>query len=793
MPSFRPVTIALLLAFSLVACRPDRDVAKKKYLESGNSFFDHGRYKEAAIQYHNSLKLDPKYGPAHFKLGALYLKVKPPQVGMALGEYRRAVETLKADQAYQEEYKQAVVQLSDLILGYDYKNQQDMQDVEQYCEQILKKDPNSFDGYRLRGDLNAKRAQLELESNPPLAAKLFDAAMENYRKAETIKGDDPGVSLSIAMVLGQEKHYAEAEPYFRKVLDKDKTSLVTYMNFYRLYRVEGKNSEAEQLLKEGAQNNPKSPQYLETLAYHYGSLGRRDDMLNVLQQIKSRGSDFPAASQVVGDFFLRIGDAESALREYREGIIKEPKRKSSYQHSIIDVLMRQGKRAEAAEVNAQILKENPKDPDAKSLAATFMIDRGDVATALAQLQAVVTSSPENAVAHYQLGRAYLASGRQDAQEEAKQQFQKAMSLRPDLILPRLGLAELQVRHGEFEGALATIRDILARDPGNVNAKLIQSQALLGQKRYPESDALLAGMLKSNSASPEVFYQEGVSNLTQGKPKDAESAFMRAYQLNPASAKGLMGVVESDFQLGKADEAMATLQAELKKSPNRLDILFLMGTTAQRSGKYQDALRYFNQVLSGLDKKTTARADMYMQIANTYRLQGDRDSAIANYMKAREILPENEIVLSALGLMLDQAGRKSEARQAYEAALKTNPNDAWVMNNLAFLMADTATDLDVALNYAQKAKGLDPNRPEISDTLGWILLKKSLPDNAIPVLKDLVSRYPAQSTYHYHLAMAYKQKTDNTRAIAELREAMKHSTPGDEQQRIQDMLTQLGAK
>jgi tetratricopeptide (TPR) repeat protein len=91
---------------------------------------------------------------------------------------------------------------------------------------------------------------------------------------------------------------------------------------------EQKTADAEQLLKEAIQNNPKSHEYLERLAYHYGALGRRDDMLNVLAQIKAHAKDFDAVYQVVGDFYLRTGDAESALREYREGIQKDPKHKS---------------------------------------------------------------------------------------------------------------------------------------------------------------------------------------------------------------------------------------------------------------------------------------------------------------------------------------------------------------------------------------------------------------------------------------------------------------------------------
>jgi tetratricopeptide (TPR) repeat protein len=794
MPYLRTSSIVLLVALTLVSCRRDPNVAKKQYLESGNKYFEHERYKNAAIQYQNAIKIDRKYGPAYYKLALVYLKIKPQQFANAIRHFRRAVELLEGNQAYQEEYKDSMVQLAQLDLIFLAKDKSVLEnEVPSYCERLFKRDPNSFDGFRLTGDLNMTKFAQSADAGPTVSNAFLEAALDNYRKADAIKPGDAGVSMQLGIIMWKQGHLAEAEPYFRKVLDKDKTYYQGYMNLYRLYMVQQKTNQAEQLLKEAIQNNPKSHEYMERLAYHYGTLGRREDMLNVLAQIKAHSKDFEAVYSVVGDFYLRTGDTESALREYREGIEKDPKRKSLYQHDIISTLIRQGKRAEAAEVNNQVLKENPKDPDAKSLAATFLLDQGDVNAALTQLQGVVTSSPDNATAHFQLGRAYLASGRPDARESARQQFEKAIALQPTLLQPRIGLAELQVMHGEYEAALDTVRQILERDPGNVSAKVIQSQAFVGQKKFGESDTLLASMVKANPGSPEVYYQLGTAALAQGKPKDAEAAFQRAYELNPVNNQSLLGVVEAEIQQGQPEKAMTLLQGESKKAPNRLDLLLLMGTTAKREGKFAEAQGYFERVLTGLDKKSKARADLYLQIADCYRQSGDLNGAIGSVQKAREIMPQNEKVLEDLGMVMDQAHRRPEARKAYEECLKVDPNNVLVLNNLAFLMAETNADLDLALNYAQKAKGLNPNQGEIADTMGWILLKKGLPEQAIPVFQDLVSKVPTNASYRFHLAKAYAQKGENAKATGELREALKHSPQRDEQQEIQDMLAKMGSK
>ena len=68
MRSIRLIAVVLAVLLGLASCSRDPNVVKKRYLESGNKYFEKGRYKEASIQYRNALKRDPKYGPAHYKL-----------------------------------------------------------------------------------------------------------------------------------------------------------------------------------------------------------------------------------------------------------------------------------------------------------------------------------------------------------------------------------------------------------------------------------------------------------------------------------------------------------------------------------------------------------------------------------------------------------------------------------------------------------------------------------------------------------------------------------------------------
>jgi tetratricopeptide (TPR) repeat protein len=251
------------------------------------------------------------------------------------------------------------------------------------------------------------------------------------------------------------------------------------------------------------------------------------------------------------------------------------------------------------------------------------------------------------------------------------------------------------------------------------------------------------------------------------------------------------MIETNMAQNKPDAALALLQAESEKAPNRTDLLIALGNTAVRAGKFDFAVSTYQKALPSLDKNTKAQGDIYLRIGETYRRKGDLTNAVQNLQKAREGLPSNPIVLSTLALTLDGASRRAEAKQVYEATLKLQPDNAVVLNNLAFLLAESSGDLDDALTKAQRAKQLLPNLAEISDTLGWIYLKKSLTDNAIEIFKQLVVKQPTHSTYRFHLGMAYSQKGDKTRALEQLKEALKYTPANEEKKKIQELITRLG--
>ena len=786
--------VPVVLLFALVGCSRDPQVVKKRYLESGNKYFERGQYKPASIMYRRALSTDMKYGEAWYRLAMVNLKLG--QVANAVGPLRRAVELLPKGS---KERNESNLNLAEIMLvaaqSADVTKQttQLTQEVENIAKSFLDQDPNSFEGNKLQADLKFVEAYADLRRNDITnSKKAMEEAIAQYRKALTIKPGDSKATLSLARTLSMYGETGEAEQLFRAIVDRNekadkdsKTGTSGYIELYRLYMAQKKTADAEAILKRGIANNPKEFNFYTVLAAHYFSSNNRAEGAKVLDTVKSNFKDFPQAYFTAGDFYLRLNDGPEAIKQYEEGEKHDGGHRLDYQKRIIEVLIHDGKMAQAYEKNLEILKANPKDPEARGLKASFLLDKGDVNQAINELQAVVTARPDNFVARFHLGRAHFAKGEY---EQARQQFEKSIELRPDYIPPRLALSQVALARGDSETALKYAEQVIKQNPQSGAARLLQSAALMRMKKFNESRTVLSALVAANPKQPDTLLEIGVLDLMEKRFQEAAESFHRAYDADPSNSRGLLGQAEAMLLLNKPEEAIKLIEAESNKYPNRLDLKRNLADLKGRTGHLDEALNDYNYLLAKYKDSPRQEGEIFAQEGMVYSLKKNGPQSIEMYKKAKDLLPDNTLVLNSLALLLDSSGQHAEARKIYEQSISRDPNNPAALNNLAYLMAETGGNLDEALTLATRAKQKLPTLYEVSDTIGWIYLKKNLADSAVDIFKDLVAKSPDNAIYHYHYAMALMQKGDKAGAAKQCQIALEKKPSKEEEGRIKELMS-----
>src|SRR6185295_1454095 len=84
---------------------------------------------------------------------------------------------------------------------------------------------------------------------------------------------------------------------------------------------------------------------------------------------------------------------------------------------------------------------------------------------------------------------------------------------------------------------------------------------------------------------ETLFQSGMASLKEKKFQEAEEAFRKLLELEPANTRGVIGVAEVYLAQKREDEAIRLLQEESKKNPRSLGHRMALGDFAMRAAKY----------------------------------------------------------------------------------------------------------------------------------------------------------------------------------------------------------------
>src|SRR3546814_4355767 len=99
-------------------------------------------------------------------------------------------------------------------------------------------------------------------------------------------------------------------------------------------------------------------------------------------------------------------------------------------------------------------------------------------------------------------------------------------------------------------------------------------------------------------------------------------------------------------------------------------------------------------------------------------------------------PQDLLVRTSLAETYMALGRLPAAVREYQAALEVAPDNAWTLNNLAWLRMSPGK-AEEAVRPARKAAEIAPGAPEIADTRGMILLEVGRPEEHTYELQSIM--------------------------------------------------------
>jgi len=430
---------------------------------------------------------------------------------------------------------------------------------------------------------------------------------------------------------------------------------------------------------------------------------------------------------------------------------------------------------EAAAVMEDLLSKYPDRYEYyNDLAVTYLFSR-DYDKAIDVYQKVEDKYGINEETSIQKHKVYLL---QNNQEKAIAEIENLVIAFPTEPQYHSMLAELYMASGQTEKALSSYNRVLELDPGNPYIHISLSDYYRKTGDYQKS----YNYLKQGFSNPELDIDTKVNILL------AYYTAIEFYDEKKEEAFELSGIlIETHPDNPKAYSIRADLLFQAKDfGKAREDLRKVISLDSSRYLVWEQLLftEAELQDFASMKLESKRAIDLFPQQPLPYLFNAvanfqDKDftAAISSLEKGIRFVIDNELLLaqfhSYLGDAYHETKNNEKAFQAYEKALKINPENSIVLNNYAYYLSLENLELEKALQMAEKAIELDPDNGSNQDTYGWILYKLERYEEAKEWVGKAIKNHNEENSVvleHYgdilfklgesHEAMKYWKKARN---------------------------------
>ena len=155
-----------------------------------------------------------------------------------------------------------------------------------------------------------------------------------------------------------------------------------------------------------------------------------------------------------------------------------------------------------------------------------------------------------------------------------------------------------------------------------------------------------------------------------------------------------------------------------------DVAYYLGLCYAKLKRYEDALLYLEQVVTGGSKLNRISQCRYL-LAVIYTLSGRK--RLANF-ELNKLLENDYRPASVYASMAYIAWEQQETEQAldfYNRSLEIDENNVTALNGLGYVLAVEDRDLTKALSLCKKAVEYSPDSAACLDSLGYVYYKLGL--------------------------------------------------------------------
>jgi tetratricopeptide (TPR) repeat protein len=266
-----------------------------------------------------------------------------------------------------------------------------------------------------------------------------------------------------------------------------------------------------------------------------------------------------------------------------------------------------------------------------------------------------------------------------------------------------------------EAKLADFDEAVRLMPDDASTVRERGLALADMEKYEQA---LVDLDKAITLAPEdgPSYEAKAIVLSRLKKyDDALAALDKAQQLSPDSEMPLLHRSRVHIAQGKLDAALEDLKKALAINPGNLTVLMLRASVYQEKGEKEKAM-------ADIDQALTIKPDLPMVVrTRALMLAEDNrfDEAIGELEKLYKLNPKDMLTVLQLGVLYSAQKKSAKAIEYFDILLAQAPNEWRALEGRGDSYLNIGKQAEAVADY-EKAIKLQPKESGLLNNLAWVL-------------------------------------------------------------------------
>jgi putative PEP-CTERM system TPR-repeat lipoprotein len=553
-----------------------------------------------------------------------------------------------------------------------------------YLLRYVEIDPNHAGARRMLGTILLRRGSIV-------------KAIEILEPAVALEPDSAGVLSVLGEAYMRAKRFKEATELFNRAvaLAPERTGYRMRLALGRL--AAGRTSEAIDDLESALKLDRTVRRAGWILGLIHLRSGRTDAALETARLLRAKEPDNPFPENLSGLAFMRKGDLEAARARFeralrldpeydparynlasldqREGrvdaartryreILERKPAESAAMFELAKLAERQGRIKEAFDWLRNVERVNVNTLEASLRMAELYLRTRDARAALKIALRLEQDYPVHLRVLEIKARAELGTGNRDG---ARVTLQSLSGLAQQMPARLLGIARLQMRLADYDGALWSLQAVLRRDPERLGAQIALARLYLATGRIEDAMALARRLRTARPQLPIGDLLDGDALMRARRFGEAVAAYEAGLAKKPDDTTLALRRYRAEGAAGRGDAARTRLADWIAANPESRPARRVLALAEIGAGRLDVAQRMY-LALAGEDPEDAVVAN---NLALLLLRRGDA-RALDYAERAWRLKPESPALLDTLGWVLVSRG---EAERGLTLLREANARDA----------------------------------------------------------------------------------------------------------------------